>query len=54
MAASDRFTKLSEQLDQGQNDIEAAAVDDRAKRQARVDAARKRADDRRPDTSERA
>src|ERR1700722_1259374 len=46
MAASDRFTKLGEQLDQAQSNVEAGAAEDRAKLKARVDAARNSADDR--------
>jgi hypothetical protein len=46
MDASDRFTKLGEQIDQARSNITGAVTNDEAELRARVDAARKDADDR--------
>ena len=46
MAASDRFTKLGEQMDRAQDNVTAAAAEDEAELGVKVTAARKRADDR--------
>jgi hypothetical protein len=45
MAASERFTKLEEQMDRAQDNIEAAAHQDEAELGAKVAEARQRADD---------
>jgi hypothetical protein len=45
MAASERFTKLGEQMDRAQDNIEAAAHQDEAELGVKVAEARKRADD---------
>jgi small-conductance mechanosensitive channel len=44
MAASDRFMKLGEQIDQAQDNINAAAAQDEAELRVKLDAARNRAD----------
>src|SRR5450432_2052239 len=46
MAASERFTKLGEQMDRAQDNMTAAAHQDEAELGAKVAEARKRADDR--------
>jgi hypothetical protein len=45
MAASERFTKLGEQMDRAQDNIETAAHQDEAELGAKVAEARKRAED---------
>ena len=46
MAASERFTKLGEQMDRAQDNVTAAAAQDEAELGVKVAEARKRADDR--------